>query len=242
MRKIWLGLILAGAVTVSAVGAWAAESGRRQIEVEYSGITVTVNGQKVAAGDVEPFIYVEKGRTFVPARPLAEALGAKVDWDGATSTVIVYSKDYVSNATEGDRKVWTMPAQGFRIATPTGYYQQDLGLFTLTLGKVSSLTGAPSFAGVKRYDFGADMSPAAKAEIMLRSLRSTVLPEAAATGAVEDAGQITVTGTAQLFGTTAVNFTLRIIPAAGGDWVLMTVGPTGAESELAGILASFAQL
>lgn len=45
-----------------------------------------VNGQSEAI-DCAPFI--ENGRTYTPVRLIAEKLGAKVEWDGATQSVII---------------------------------------------------------------------------------------------------------------------------------------------------------
>lgn len=41
--------------------------------------------------DVAPFLDNEIGRTYVPVRALAEAMGYIVDWDDATQTVIINS-------------------------------------------------------------------------------------------------------------------------------------------------------
>ena len=51
-------------------------------------ITVLVNGEAVVFTDQTPFI--EEGRTLVPMRAIFEALGAIVEWDGETQTVISY--------------------------------------------------------------------------------------------------------------------------------------------------------
>lgn len=49
-------------------------------------VTVCVNGEQMTFDDsTKPFI--SQNRVFVPYRILAEKLGAKVDWDGATNTV-----------------------------------------------------------------------------------------------------------------------------------------------------------
>ncbi|MBQ9756862.1 MAG: copper amine oxidase N-terminal domain-containing protein [Clostridia bacterium] len=48
------------------------------------------NVGKIVTLDVAPFLYNE--RTMVPARAIAEALGADVDWIDETSTVIIESK------------------------------------------------------------------------------------------------------------------------------------------------------
>ncbi|MBJ6364131.1 N-acetylmuramoyl-L-alanine amidase [Paenibacillus sp. GCM10012307] len=48
---------------------------------------VKVNGKELAEKG-----YVEKGVTYVPVRAVAEALGAKVTWDGGTKTVEITVK------------------------------------------------------------------------------------------------------------------------------------------------------
>ncbi|HEY9061610.1 MAG TPA: stalk domain-containing protein [Pseudobacteroides sp.] len=52
-----------------------------------SQITVFVMGDKLDFKDAAPFI--ENGRTLVPFRAIAEALGADVGWDNATRTVTI---------------------------------------------------------------------------------------------------------------------------------------------------------
>lgn len=49
-------------------------------------VTVTVDGVRVDFPDVEP--RIENGRTLVPLRGVFEAMGATVDWEHATRTVI----------------------------------------------------------------------------------------------------------------------------------------------------------
>lgn len=51
-------------------------------------ITVLVDDKKVEFEEVAPFI--ENEHTLVPFRAIFEALGAEVNWDGATKTVISY--------------------------------------------------------------------------------------------------------------------------------------------------------
>lgn len=50
-----------------------------------NGISVTLNGNSIDFADQSPIIV--DGRTLVPLRAIFEALGASVEWDGATSTV-----------------------------------------------------------------------------------------------------------------------------------------------------------
>jgi len=57
-----------------------------------NNIKIIVDGKEVTS-DVEPQII--NGRVMIPARPLAEALGAKVEWNGGENTVEVTSNSYV---------------------------------------------------------------------------------------------------------------------------------------------------
>lgn len=55
-------------------------------EAVEKAVTVLVNGIKVQS---EPGAFLSWGRVFVPARLIAEELGAQVEWDDANSTVII---------------------------------------------------------------------------------------------------------------------------------------------------------
>lgn len=75
-----------------AIPTLAATKTTKQMTAEYSGIQITLDGQKVDPKDangvsVEPFIV--DGTTYLPVRALANALGLNVDWDQATQTVVL---------------------------------------------------------------------------------------------------------------------------------------------------------
>lgn len=78
MKKI-ISLTLAAMLAASAVGISA---------VAEDDVKVLVNGDPVVFADQTPF--VENNRTLVPMRAIFEALGATVEWDGETQTVISY--------------------------------------------------------------------------------------------------------------------------------------------------------
>ena len=61
-------------------------------------ITVILNGKQLEF-DVEPTLI--NSRTMVPMRVIFEALGAKVDWDGATQTAIGVTKNTTIKITIG---------------------------------------------------------------------------------------------------------------------------------------------
>lgn len=77
-------------------------------------IHLVVNGQEIVFPDAPPQMI--NGRVMVPARPLAEALGAKVEWDEANQAVIVTKPEPVAQTPapppqppvfyEQDGKVW----------------------------------------------------------------------------------------------------------------------------------------
>lgn len=60
-------------------------------------VKILVNGT-VIMPDVAPFVV--EGRTFVPVRFVAEALGVSVDWDENTSTVIINTGGATNSPTE----------------------------------------------------------------------------------------------------------------------------------------------
>lgn len=70
------GALAAAATVAPGVLAAAAPAGE---------VAILANGQRVAFPDARPVI--EGDRVLVPLRALAEALGAQVEWDGATQTV-----------------------------------------------------------------------------------------------------------------------------------------------------------
>lgn len=51
-------------------------------------VTVKVNGQAVSFPDAKPYID-ENDRTMVPVRFVSQSLGASVDWDNSSQTVII---------------------------------------------------------------------------------------------------------------------------------------------------------
>ena len=62
----------------------------REINMWLDNKTMTVDGKNMIM-DVAPFAV--SGRTLVPVRFVAEALGKDVDWDNVTKTVIIKDKD-----------------------------------------------------------------------------------------------------------------------------------------------------
>ena len=58
------------------------------VSAETNKVTVTLDGVEVAFPDAQPFVDV-RDRTLVPIRFVSEAMGAKVDWEGETRTVVI---------------------------------------------------------------------------------------------------------------------------------------------------------
>ena len=105
LRQLFL-VVLVGMLSVSTV-ALAAPG---------DDVTVTLDGEQVAF-DQPPVI--QEGRTLVPMRAIFEAMGASVDWDGATRTVtstrgdvtIVLTIDSSTMTRNGQAIALDVPAQ-----------------------------------------------------------------------------------------------------------------------------------
>lgn len=81
-----LGMVIVALLAALAVPALAT-SGKKEMEVEYTGIHLHVDGIPITGlkGDKAPF--VSGGTTYLPVRAVGEALGKTVRWDGETKTV-----------------------------------------------------------------------------------------------------------------------------------------------------------
>ncbi|MBS3889486.1 MAG: hypothetical protein KGZ92_09450 [Firmicutes bacterium] len=66
-------------------------------------IRVVINGRPLAL-EVAP--VVQNGRTLVPMRAIFEALGARIHWDDATSTVTAYRRERAIVLQIGGRTAW----------------------------------------------------------------------------------------------------------------------------------------
>jgi DNA-binding ferritin-like protein (Dps family) len=78
-KRIIIGLLALSVILVMAAAAWAT-SGTVPINVTYRDIKIVTNGNTVTADPTlgEPFIY--NGRTYLPIRMAAQALGLTIDW------------------------------------------------------------------------------------------------------------------------------------------------------------------
>lgn len=84
MKKFLAGLVV-GVVLASTGITWAS-----------SQVRLLVNGQEINFPESPPSII--NNRVMVPARPLAEALGATVTWDNDNRAVVVTSQETADTA------------------------------------------------------------------------------------------------------------------------------------------------
>lgn len=91
-RKLWVALVALAALLVGGVASAATPLFRG-----FRTVRVVLEGKEIQA-DV-PGVILE-GRTVLPVRALAEALGLKVSWDEATSTVTLERQSPSSGAQE----------------------------------------------------------------------------------------------------------------------------------------------
>ncbi|MHB8065865.1 MAG: copper amine oxidase N-terminal domain-containing protein, partial [Ruminiclostridium sp.] len=82
MKKFLSGFLV-GAILMCAIPSLAKND---TVQAIYNNVKVAVNGENVTfASGEEPAII--NNRTYVPAKYIAEALGATVKWDSKSSTV-----------------------------------------------------------------------------------------------------------------------------------------------------------
>ena len=67
-------------------GTFEVPEGFGSAQVTSTGVKVTLDGKQISF-DVQPFI--RDGRTIVPTRAIAEALGAEVVWDGGARSAVI---------------------------------------------------------------------------------------------------------------------------------------------------------
>ena len=77
---------VSGTVGAYAVGEKPAEP-ETMVKLEIGNEKATVNGE---TKELDVPVFTEQGRTFLPIRFVAEALGANVNWDAATKTVTIW--------------------------------------------------------------------------------------------------------------------------------------------------------
>ncbi len=87
VRDLVVGLTVGAIVSTSLLGF----ADMQGIQAFFNDIKIRINGNVVDVGNDKPFIY--NGRTYVPARYVAEGLGATVKWNESDNTVEIDSKN-----------------------------------------------------------------------------------------------------------------------------------------------------
>ena len=89
MKKMYKGLILAAVMLALFAALAFGDTVTRTIQVAFNSVNLTVNGHNIAADNI---LY--DGRTYVPLRAVADALGKDVGWDPVTRTASINDKNY----------------------------------------------------------------------------------------------------------------------------------------------------
>lgn len=141
--------------------------------IGYSAATIRliVEGKDIAA-DVPPFI--QSGRTFVPIRFVAEALGYPVSWDSKTRTVNVGIPPggVDLEAYSGQKLSLSSPATIFGIKYSKGYDLDRECAFNLA-GRYSTITFSAGIPDGRGYDEDAFIAYGDGAEIAIGELKRT---------------------------------------------------------------------
>lgn len=131
MKKFKVLAVIAAVCLVAAIFAVPAlaKTGKQSAELAYRDIKITLDGSTLTPRDangtvVEPFII--DGTTYLPLRAVAEALGLDVQWDSATSTVILSSSSAPSSPSSPSTPSSTQISEGTYIVgtdIPAGTYK-----------------------------------------------------------------------------------------------------------------------
>lgn len=143
-NRQWKGFAL-GLITATLIfclGTTALAATVRQLDANYSGIKITLDGLELVPKDsngniVEPFTV--NGTTYLPVRAIADALGLGVSWDGATQTVKLTRDGSVPTQP-------TVPEQTAPSQSAGNVIMEQNGL------KITFLGFAPKATGLKGYD------------------------------------------------------------------------------------------
>ena len=87
--------VIATALVVGVVVPAAAAPRHRQATLTYRDIKVVLDGRQLNI-ETEPFLI--DGTTYLPLRPISEALGLTPSWDGDTNTVTLTSGGFAGIA------------------------------------------------------------------------------------------------------------------------------------------------
>jgi len=233
VRKKWIAATVTTSLVLGMTGAAWAWSGHEQIGVVYRNIQMYVDNTPVPAED-EPFIHAEKGRTFVPARPLAEALGATVSWDEARSAVIVQTPGYVEQEAipQAEAVRWSLPAAGVAIQVHQSY-QLDT-----RRGERLGLTAVDPAGEVRASIRNLDRPTTVPLKERTHDVTEDLLEDIGAelTGYTRDGSVIDgdhgdaeieyrVSGFAKLGDGTGYRFAVRVIETPVETWVVAAYGP-----------------
>ncbi len=101
-------------------------------------IEVKVNGEKLQFADAQPYIDKLTDRTMVPAREIAEQLGAVMEWDRTSKRGVIRSQQFTVSFVVGDQEA-TVNGEAVQLDTPAVI--QD-GRTMVPLGFVSESFGA----------------------------------------------------------------------------------------------------
>ena len=101
-----------------------------EIDWTESGIKMAVDGKEITFPDQKPLLDAQAGRTYIPIRFLAEALGADVDWINEHQVVIIVNKGIEGENTKnvyylkiGSNKiVWARYNNGGNIASSVAVF------------------------------------------------------------------------------------------------------------------------
>ncbi|SHG94795.1 Copper amine oxidase N-terminal domain-containing protein [Thermosyntropha lipolytica DSM 11003] len=113
MKKRWIVMVAIMMLLAFTAGAVAGSTSQVIQATLAHDFKFMLNGKawtpQIDGKNLSPIVY--EGRTYLPARPLAEALGVKIDWDKSTKTVIIGEAPVVVEEPKPEPKPEPQPEQ-----------------------------------------------------------------------------------------------------------------------------------
>lgn len=201
MNKSSKKIKFAAAIAATAVlvgGVAYASIGKRNAELSYNNIKITLDSKEIVPKDadgntVEPFVI--DGTTYLPVRGISTALGLEVAWDNETKTVVLNTPGVFSGGVQVyDDKYVTIDFVSCTSEKPysfsdTVYYYANFNIKNKTDVELTFQPDSLSFNGISYNTFSGSehIAPQSTGKVKFYSLEPITI-----SGINKTSGQISV--------------------------------------------------
>jgi len=121
IKGIVIGVVITAIFMTIAIPAFARMS-QETITVNFNNIRIAIDGQVIQTEN-EPFVH--NGRTYLPVRDVADAMGFDVTWENATNTVHLTSRTNLNAVPNYPPHVIPTPVPPVEDLIPSNYQNRN---------------------------------------------------------------------------------------------------------------------